>query len=166
MEIILIAALDQNNAIGLHNEMPWHLPEDLKFFKAQTQGGVVLMGRKTFESLGRPLPNRRNIVLTRQEGWQADGVDVAHDWQVVKQQLIAEGVRKLWVIGGGEIYARCLNDATQMMLTHVETALPAADAYFPEFSSWGWLDKVVGQHEADDKHAFAFKHVHYMATAC
>jgi len=135
MEIILIAAMDNHRAIGFDNKLPWHLPDDLKFFKAQTQGGVVVMGRKTFESLGcRPLPNRRNIVLTRQADWQHEGVEVARDWQVLKTQMNQESIDVLWVIGGGEIYKACICDATQLVLTQVDTILANADAWFPNWS--------------------------------
>jgi dihydrofolate reductase len=157
MEITLIAAIDNNRAIGFDNKLPWHLPDDLKFFKAQTQGGVVVMGRKTFESLGcRPLPNRRNIVLTRQVDWHHEGVEVATDWQALKMMLNQEGVQVVWVIGGGEIYATCIYDATQLVLTQVDTQLPNADAWFPEWSSDQW--RLVSQipHVTDDKHCFAF----------
>jgi dihydrofolate reductase len=166
MEIVLIAAMDQHRAIGYNNQLPWHLPDDLRFFKEKTQGGIVVMGRKTYESLGRPLPNRRNIVLTRQTDWQAKGAEVAHDWQQLKQSCEAAGIGKLWIIGGAEIYALTLNDATQMFITHVDTTLTQADAFFPEWSSWGWLDKTIDRHEADEKHTYAFKHVHYLATTC
>lgn len=157
MEIILIAAMDNNRAIGFDNKMPWHLPDDLKFFKAQTQGGVVVMGRKTFESLGcRPLPNRRNIVLTRQTDWHHDGVEVAHDWQSLKVELNQEAVHAIWVIGGGEIYKACICDATQLVLTLVDTKLADADAWFPEWSSDHWHQVSSKAHARDDKHCFAF----------
>jgi len=167
MDISLIAAIDKNRAIGFDNKLPWHLPDDLTFFKRQTQGGVVVMGRKTFESLGcRPLPNRRNIVLTRQADWQHAGVEVAHDWRALTAQLAAEHVGKLWVIGGAEIYALALVDATELMITHVDTTLPQADAYFPYWSPAGWLERPLSEHDADERHAFSFRHISYLATLC
>jgi dihydrofolate reductase len=167
MEIALIAAIDNNRAIGFANQMPWHLPDDLKFFKAQTQGGVVVMGRKTFESLGcRPLPNRRNIVLTRQADWQYEGIEVAHDWSALKLHLEAQAVKTLWVIGGAEIYALALSDASKLVLTHVDTRLAQADAYFPAWSVHGWISSELETHDNDERHAFAFRHVIYQPTAC
>jgi dihydrofolate reductase len=167
MEIALIAAMDNNRAIGFDNQLPWHLPDDLKFFKSQTQGGVVLMGRKTFESLGcRPLPNRRNIVLTRQADWHHEGVEVAHDWLAIKLQLETEGVKTLWVIGGAEIYALCLSAATELVLTQVDTQLANADAWFPAWSPSGWVELDCGTHDADERHAFAFRWLRYQALGC
>lgn len=158
MKIVLIAALDEHRAIGFDNQMPWHLPDDLKFFKASTQGGVVVMGRKTFESLGcRPLPNRRNIVLTRQTNWTHEAIEVAHDWHQLCQRLDAQGLEKVWIIGGGEIYATCLTQATELVLTQVATQLPHADAWFPEWQTADWQLVERQLHPADERHAFAFE---------
>lgn len=157
MKIKLIAAIDRQGAIGVHNQMPWHLPDDLRFFKAQTQGGVVVMGRKTFESLGnRPLPNRRNIVLTRQHDWQATDVEVMHDWSVVQAQLRAEHIDTVWVIGGGLIYDACITQATHLVLTRVDTQVPQADAFFPAWdeAQWQLVDEQL--HATDAHHAYAF----------
>lgn len=158
MEVALIAAMDRQRAIGFDNQLPWQLPDDLKFFKAQTQDGVVVMGRKTFESLGcRPLPNRRNIVLTRQPDWQADGVEVAADWPALRQRLEAEGLPLVWVIGGGEIYATCLPDAGVLVLTLVDTELTKADAWFPDWQTDGaWRQMSQEAHAVDARHAHAF----------
>lgn len=157
MKVALIAAMDKRRAIGLNNQLPWHLPDDLRFFKAQTQGGVVVMGRKTFESLGcRPLPNRRNIILTRQAGWQYEGVEVAHDWAQLQVQLSCQSVDKVWVIGGGEIYAACIGDATELVLTQVDTELPEADTWFPMWHDQQWQLIHTQAHPADERHAFAF----------
>lgn len=158
MKIALIAAMDNQRAIGFANQLPWHLPDDLKFFKAQTQGGVVVMGRKTFESLGnRPLPNRRNIVLTHQQGWQHEGVEVAHDWVQLKTQLTQQSVDKLWVIGGGEIYAACIADACELVLTQVDVTLMQSDTWFPLWDERVWKLVWSEQHESDERHCYAFE---------
>lgn len=157
MIVSLIAAIDENRAIGFDNKLPWHLPDDLKFFKASTQGGVVVMGRKTFESLGcRPLPNRRNIVLTRQMQWTHEGIEVAHDWHQLYNELMLQGLAKVWIIGGGEIYATCLTQATELVLTQVETQLAQADAWFPQWNDDEWQLMRSAAHQADERHAFVF----------
>ncbi len=157
MKVSLIAAIDENRAIGFDNQLPWHLPDDLKFFKASTQGGVVVMGRKTFESLGcRPLPNRRNIVLTRQPHWTHEGIEVAHDWYQLYNSLMLQGLEQVWIIGGGEIYATCLTQATELVLTQVETQLAQADAWFPQWNDDEWQLMASEAHLADERHAFVF----------
>ncbi|MCI4411154.1 MAG: dihydrofolate reductase [Thiotrichales bacterium] len=158
MKIALIAAMDRQRAIGFDNQLPWHLPDDLKFFKAQTQGGVVVMGRKTFESLGsRPLPNRRNIVLTHQQGWQHEGVEVAQNWSTLKAQLIEQAVDTLWVIGGGEIYAACIADASELVLTQVDVVLEQVDTWFPLWDDQQWQVVHSQRHERDARHDYAFE---------
>jgi dihydrofolate reductase len=156
--IVLIAAMDQHRAIGNQNQLPWHLPDDLKFFKAQTQGGVVVMGRKTFESLGnRPLPNRRNIVLTRQTNWSGDGVEVAQDWSALMAQLSQDGVAKIWVIGGGEIYRLTLATADELVITQVEATLSQADTWFPEWAQADWVCAEITAHDQDERHFAPFQ---------
>mgnify|MGYP003500944945 FL=1 len=153
-EIVLIAAMDDNRAIGIDNGLPWHLPDDLKRFKALTTGKTVLMGRKTAESLGRALPNRINLVLTRSgcvpfEGMRAVGT--------LSQAVQACANGELMVIGGGEIYALAMPFARRMHLTHVDVRLPQADAYFPEFSAASWRKTAEQAHSADERHAFGFR---------
>ena len=127
-EIILIAAMDRNRAIGKDGALPWRLPEDLKRFKALTLGQTVLMGRKTFDSIGRALPGRRNFVLTRDPSWRALGVEVFSDLELAQH---ACSTAELWVIGGGEIYTQTLAHADRLEITHVDIAVDAADAWFP-----------------------------------
>lgn len=154
--ITLIAALDKNYAIGKGNTMPWHLPDDLKRFKALTTEKTVLMGRKTFESIGKPLPKRRNVVLTRSEEFTAGGVEVVHS---VEEAL---KLPDLFVIGGGEIYTAFLPHATHMNLTLVDTAIESADAYFPRFDAEDWLIARTEDHATDEAHPFAFKFVDFV----
>ena len=127
-EIILIAAIDRNRAIGKNGALPWRLPADLQRFKALTLTQTVLMGRKTFDSIGRALPGRQNFVLTRDLSWQASGVEVFADFQAA---LKACTTSELWVIGGGEIYSQTLAQAQRLEMTHVEIEVEAADVWFP-----------------------------------
>jgi len=154
----LIAALDRQSAIGRDNRLPWHLPDDLKRFKALTLGHPVLMGRKTAESLGRALPKRRNLVLTRQDRVPFDGMTAVAS---LEQAMSLAGADDLWVIGGGEVYALCLPFATSLHLTHVDTTLVGADAWFPLFDESAWAGSDFGNHDADATHAFAFRFVDY-----
>lgn len=160
MHVSLVAALDRHYAIGKGNALPWHLPDDLKRFKAITLGRTVLMGRKTAESLGRALPQRRNLVLTRSgrapfERMQAvASLDEALD-------AAARDADELCVIGGGELYALAIAHATRMRLTHVDTVVEGADAFFPRFPAGGWQVASREAHAADATHAFAFEFVDY-----
>ncbi|RJE90198.1 dihydrofolate reductase [Paenibacillus sp. 1011MAR3C5] len=135
MTITLIAAMDRNRAIGVRNELPWRLPEDMAYFRRMTTGKTVLMGRKTFESLGRPLPNRRNVVLTRQTDLHLDGCEVIHR---LEDAIRTFGEEELMIIGGAEIYALALPHADRILLTEVEMEVDDADAYFPAFDERSW----------------------------
>ena len=127
MKILIIAALDRNRVIGKDGKLPWHLPEDLKRFKRITSGHVVLMGRKTYESLGKPLPNRRNVVLSSQP---LEGVESYRSLSEALQAL--EGIDLVFIIGGGEVFRQALPIADGLYLTIVE-GTHEGDAYFPEY---------------------------------
>lgn len=147
----LIVAMAQNGVIGRDNALPWHLRQDLRRFKAQTLGKPILMGRKTFESIGRPLPERTNFVLTRDRGWSAAGVTVAHS---VEEALArAAGSEELVAIGGAEVYRLVLPFARRIYLTHVHADVPG-DTYFPEFDATQWADVECRMHPADERHAY------------
>ena len=136
MHVSLIAALDRNFAIGKGNALPWHLPDDLKRFKALTLGKPILMGRKTAQSLGRALPKRRNLVLTRGGHAPFDGMQAVASLDEAMDIAALDG-DELCVIGGGEVYALALPLATRMHLTHVHAMVEDADAFFPVFDSGG-----------------------------
>lgn len=159
--LTLIAALDRNRAIGRGNTLPWHLPDDLKRFKALTLGKPVLMGRKTAESLGRALPKRRNLVLTRSGRVPFEGMEAVDSIDAAIALAQADGATELCVIGGGELYALALPHAARMHLTHVETAIDGCDAFFPAFDPAQWRVVAREAHAADEKHAFAFAFVDY-----
>jgi dihydrofolate reductase len=152
MMLTLIVAASDNGVIGRDNSLPWHLPDDLKHFKRVTLGKPVVMGRKTCESIGKPLPGRHNIVVTRDTNYQREGVTVAHD---VDAALRAAGeVPEVMVIGGAELFRACLPRAGRVHLTRVHGNIPG-DVYWPELDPHEW--RVVGRerHEADERHAHA-----------
>ncbi|MEJ5863445.1 dihydrofolate reductase [Pseudomonas farsensis] len=143
LPLSLIAALAQNRVIGIDNSMPWHLPGDFKYFKATTLGKPIIMGRKTWDSLGRPLPGRLNIVVSRQPGLQLDGAEV---FASLEQALVraeqwarAQGVAELMLIGGAQLYAQALEKGlvSRMYLTRVALE-PEGDAWFPAFDEAQW----------------------------
>ena len=155
----LIAALDRNHAIGRGNWLPWHLPDDLKRFKALTLGKPVLMGRKTAESLGRALPKRRNLVLTRSGNVPFDDMEaVASLDEAIR---LARGDGELCVIGGGEVYALALPHATDMHLTWVDVEVDGADTFFPQFDVDEWAIASREVHPRDERHPYAFEFVDY-----
>jgi dihydrofolate reductase len=161
MRIALLAALDRNHGIGRDNALPWRLPDDLKRFKALTLGKPVLMGRKTALSLGRALPGRANLVLTRSGQVPFEGMQAVASLDEALQRAKAEGAEELCVIGGGEVYALCLPLATHMHLTHVDMVVEGADAFFPAFAANEWQVTARERHAADAKHEFAFEFVDY-----
>lgn len=156
--IVLVAALDRRSAIGRDNQLPWRLPDDLKRFKALTLGKPVLMGRKTAQALGRALPGRRNLVLSRSGQLPFAGMETVDSLQAALELAAGE---ELMVIGGGEIYALSLPLATRMHLTHVDTEVAGADAFFPAFDPADW--DIVGRqaHASDASHEHGFEFVDY-----
>lgn len=179
IEIALIAALDRDFAIGRGNALPWSLPDDLKRFKALTLGHPILMGRKTAESLGRALPGRRNLVLTRSATVPFDGMEAVASIDQALQAIAAPvnarnadpmasagdagmSPRTLRVIGGGEVYAQALPLATRLHLTWVDTRVEGADAWFPRFDRAAWTMIDSDAHPADARHAFAYRFADYV----
>jgi dihydrofolate reductase len=155
MRIALIAALDRNGLIGRDNDLPWHLPADLQHFKRTTMGKPILMGRLTWESLGRPLPGRHNIVLTRDPGYRADGATVVAS---IDAALAAAGdVDEAMVIGGAAFYRAMLPRAERLYLTRIDAAFEG-DAWFPEIDPDAWRETAREQHPADERnpHPYAF----------
>lgn len=162
MKLSLIVATANNNAIGRNNELPWHLPQDLKYFKSVTLGKPVIMGRKTFESIGKPLPGRTNIVVTRQKDWKFAGVLVAKSVEEaleIGQQFRNEQnnlAEEIMVIGGAEIYRHALPIADRVYLTRIDADVAGADAYFPELpiTQWKLASELPGDSDANLKHKF------------
>lgn len=158
MSLVLVAALDRAFAIGRGNQLPWRLPDDLKRFKALTLGRPVLMGRKTAESLGRALPGRANLVLTRSGRVPFEGMQPVRSLD--EAVALCDG-GTLMVIGGGEVYRLALPFADRLCLTHVDTEVQGADAFFPGFDAEGWEVERREARAADDRHAHAFEFVDY-----
>lgn len=149
MEKNIIAAVSDNNAIGSGNRMPWHISEDLKYFKRITSGGTVIMGRKTFLSIGKPLPGRTNIVITRgnAEGFSA-GIEIARSLEEAFSKAESFG-KPCFIIGGGEIYQQALPLADTLYITRVHTVIPDADTFFPEITGDRW-EKVSSSEVMND----------------
>jgi dihydrofolate reductase len=154
--ISIIVAVAENGAIGSGNRLPWHLPDDLKRFKALSLGKPVVMGRRTFESIGRPLPGRPNIVISRQGGLAIDGVRVAHS---LDEALAAAGsVPEVVVIGGAQIFRQVLPRTDTIHLTRVHARV-AGDVFFPELDPAQWREAAVEHYAADERHQYAFSFV-------
>lgn len=155
--ISLIAAMAHNRVIGKDNDMPWHMPADLKHFKAVTLGKPVIMGRRTFDSIGRPLPGRQNIVVTTNKTWQHDGVDVVHSPEEAVA-LVAE-LPEVMVIGGGKIYQHFLPYAATLYLTYIDLDV-AGDTQFPDWLTVGnWTEVEKENHQPDDKNIHPYQFV-------
>lgn len=154
MEIILIAAVGENGEMGRNNELLWHLPGDLPRFKQLTMGSPIIMGRKTFDSIGRALPGRLNIVLTGNSEWQANGVSVASSIETALELAQNASSEKIFVIGGGQIYKLFLAYATTLEMTEVADS-PAADTYFPNFSG-GDFKQTARQSISDTNPTFDY----------
>lgn len=160
----LIAVLDRDFAIGRHNMLPWHLPDDLKRFKALTLGKPLLMGRRTAQSLGRALPRRRNLVLSHGAAAPFAGMQMVISLEQACALAAADGAETLCVIGGAQVYALCLPLAVRMDLTWVDTRVEGADAFFPRFDLSQWRVLHRHPHAADARHRFAFESVEYMRS--
>lgn len=166
MKVSLIVAVDAEGGIGRDNDLMWHLPEDMKFFKEKTSGQIVVMGRKNYESIPerfRPLPKRENVVLTRNEGFEAEGCEVFHS---LNECLIAyenEEERTVFIIGGGEIYRLALEEdvVDEMFITHIDKAY-GADTFFPEFDASKWEVSNLFEQPVDERHDASFTVKQYL----
>ena len=156
--ITIIAAAASNNALGKDNKLIWHLSKDLQHFKTLTNGHAVIMGRKTFESMPRALPNRTNIVITRQSDYQAENITVTSS--LSEALTIAKNDPRPFIIGGGEIYKQSMSVADEIELTRVHANFDA-DTFFPEINSHQWKEVWREEHAADEKHAHAFTFLRY-----
>ena len=157
--IALIAALDRNFAIGREGDMPWHLPDDLKRFKQLTLGKAVLMGRKTALSIGRALPGRTNLVMSRHASAPYPDQVIVRSIDAALDHAAADD---LMVIGGGEIYALAMPRAERMHLTWIDTEAASADTHFPPFDPAQWEITAEQAHARDDRHAYSFRFVDYV----
>jgi dihydrofolate reductase len=154
--VALIVAMARNGVIGRGNAMPWHLPADLKRFRTLTLGKPILMGRRTYDAIGRALPGRDNLVMTRTRDWRAAGVTGVHSVDEALQRAAPSA--ELAVIGGAEVYQLTLPLASRIYLTRVLADVDG-DTFFPQFSPHEWRDTECSEYAADERHAYAMKFV-------
>ncbi|MFW6282000.1 MAG: dihydrofolate reductase [bacterium] len=154
MSLSIIVAMDKNRVIGCKNKIPWYLPADLQYFKQTTMGSPVIMGRKTFESIGFPLPGRRNIIMTRDENYSAKGCEIVHSLQDVLK-IFAGQEKETFIIGGAEIYRLFLPFADRLYLTIIDYEF-SGDTYFPEIDFENWDSIEVKPGVTDDKNPYQY----------
>lgn len=157
--ICIIAAIARNRVIGADNKLVWHLSADLRRFKRLTMGHTLVMGRKTFESIGKPLPGRKTIVLTRDLGWTHPGVEVAHNFEALLVKMNGPG--QFFVAGGAEIYELFIPHADKMYLTYINADFDG-DAYFPTYDQSLFVIDKSEQHSADDFFSYSYSFVDYV----
>ncbi len=157
----LIVAIDEKNAIGINGDMLCHLPNDLRHFKHITSGHTVIMGKRTLFSLPKyPLPNRRNIVLTKDKGQRTKDIEYAHTIEDVLQMV--QGEEEAFIMGGGMVYKQFMPIADKLYITHIHHTFPEADTYFPAIDTAEWQLTSCERHEADERHAFAYSFCEYV----
>lgn len=164
MILSAIVAAGENNAIGKDNDLLWKLPDDMKFFKNTTSGHAVIMGRKTLESFGRPLPNRENIVVTRNEAYRPEGVHVCHTLKEAIQLAEEMEENECFLLGGGEIYRQGLAFCDRIYLTRVHADFDA-EVFFPEIDPKEWKEVQRSHHPRDERHAYSFTFLTYERVA-
>ena len=153
--ISLLAAMDQGKGIGRHNRLPWRLPADLKQFRELTMGHHIILGRKTYESIGKPLPGRQMIVITRDQAFHAEGCLICHSIEDAISLARQRGEQEVFVCGGAGIYAQTIGLADKLYLTLVDTKVDA-DTFFPEFDKTEWDEMEKRVHPADGNNPFSF----------
>jgi dihydrofolate reductase len=158
-QLTLVVAMDAQRGIGVDNQLPWHLPEDLAHFKRVTLGHPIIMGRKTFDSIGRPLPKRRNIVVTRNQDWSHEGVEVARSLQ---EAVAMAGDEPASIIGGAQIFNEAMDIADRMIVTHIDKVY-RCDTFFPEIdpTQWAAVSRELQHAEGGDGGAVDFSFVTY-----
>ncbi|AKO91717.1 type 3 dihydrofolate reductase [Priestia filamentosa] len=157
--ISFIVAMDDNNLIGKDNALPWHLPADLAYFKKVTTNHTIVMGRKTYESIGRPLPKRKNVVLTHSTSFQEEGVTVIHSLDELKE-MANHSNEELFIIGGARLYEQLLPVADRLYVTHIRATFDG-DTHFPVFSKEEWKIIDSKEHKKDEKNAYDYEFVVY-----
>jgi len=158
---IIMVAKARNNVIGKDNNLIWHLPKDLRFFKQTTKGNTLIMGRKTFESLGNPLPHRDSLVVTRNAEYTAKGITVFNSLESTLAYAEKKGLEKVFILGGGEIYRQSMGIADKLIVTEVHAEFEG-DTYFPEIDSAIWKEINREEHKADEKNKHDFAFVEYV----
>jgi dihydrofolate reductase len=157
---IIMAAKAKNNIIGKNNDLVWHLPADLKFFKRTTKGHTLIMGRKTFESLGNPLPHRDSFVVTRNKNYQAEGITIFNSLNEAIKGAEQKGLESVFILGGGEIYRQSMDIADKLTITEVHEEFDG-DTHFPAIDLDIWEETTREEHKADEKNKYDFAFVQY-----
>lgn len=160
MKISMIIAIDLNNAIGKNNQLLWHLPDDFKWFKTQTKGKPMVMGRNTMDSIGRVLPGRQNIVLSSKNTAIIEGFEHAFNYEEALN-LLPENTEELMIIGGGKVYQNLMNYADMLYITEVQHRFEDADTFFPKININDWHLTFEEFHPQDEKHAYSFRFLIY-----
>ena len=155
MSVKIIAAIGRNNELGANNSLLWELPGDMKFFRETTKGATVIMGRLTYESIGRPLPKRRNIVISKSNGFAPEGVEVCPS---LESALEAAKGDEVYIIGGASVYRQALPLADELILTEVEADFPWADVFFPEFDRRDWTSELLAE---NSDNGIKYRHIRY-----
>ncbi len=154
MIISSIVATSENNVIGLDNDLPWHLPNDLKYFKKRTSGHTIIMGRNTYESIGRPLPNRENIIITRNPDYKVEGARTFHSLESAVEYCESKAMDEVFFIGGAQIYTECIPWSNKLYITHVHCKIEGGTAFFPEVDWDDWEEQEKELHKKDEKNEF------------
>ena len=158
VSLSIISAMDENRLIGQRNALPWHLPADLAFFKRTTLGKPVLMGRKTYESIGKPLPGRRNVIISRDTGYRAEGCEVC--CSIDQAMQLVDDVPEAMLIGGASLYTQTLDLADHLYITEIK-AVFEGDAWFPKIDPMRWQETWREEHTADEKNPYSYAFVKY-----
>jgi len=156
MTISIIVAMSENNAIGKNGKIPWHLPNDLKHFKKVTLGHHIIMGRKTYDSIGKPLPGRTNVVITRQKELKIEGCEVVNSLGAALAIARLDNQDEVFIIGGASLYKSILADAEKLYLTRVHTRVIEPDTYFPEIDEKMWIESQSSPYLPDEEHDHAY----------
>ena len=159
MNLSLIAAVDENNGIGKNNQLPWHLPADLKHFKNLTTGHPIIMGRNTFDSIGKALPNRKNIVVTRQKDLKIEGVEIVNSLD--EAVMLCKNEDEVFIIGGSQIFDQSFPIANTLYLTRIHEVFDA-DTHFPGIDKNIWAEQDRAEHQPDEKNAFHYTFISYV----
>lgn len=162
--ISIIAAIGKNNELGKQNQLLWDLPKDMKHFREKTSGHAVIMGRKTFESIGRSLPNRKNIIITRDENYKFEGAEVVNSLEDALK-LFENSKDEIFVIGGAEIYKQSITEADKLYITHIDAEFPEADTYFPFIDEKIWEKTKSEKYQKDDLNKYDMEFVEYTRKA-
>ncbi len=157
-QISMVVAMDENRLIGKDNQLPWHMPADLAFFKRTTMGKPILMGRKTWESIGRPLPGRRNIVITRNPDYEATGAEVTTSLEAA--MALCQSEPEIMMIGGATLFDECLKDTDFLYLTRIHHAFEG-DTWFPDFTQFQWKIEFQEDHMADEANPYAYSFIKF-----